>query len=202
MTRDQGAADRPEAATGTPLAEEVARLAREVALLRDREAIRDRLDAYAGLLDAGRYAEVPGEVFAPDAVNHHLPSMGEAGVLRGRAQIADYFASRMPAFAGTQHLIGNIAISVDGDTADSRAYALASHWRAGSDHCDLAVSVIYVDSWVRTAAGWRIRERRVYACGPHGRVVGTGDLPPLTPSTDLFGPRAAGAGTRGGAAAL
>jgi hypothetical protein len=160
---------------------QVADLARTVGALADREEIRERLFIYADLLDTGRYCEIAAEVFTEDAVNYHLPLTGEQGILRGHAQLGAYFATRMPQFSGTQHLLANVVIEVAGDDAHSQVYALATHWLDDPHGCVLLAAVRYIDTWTRTPAGWRICERHVRSGGSHGQVFGTGDPPPLTP---------------------
>ena len=172
--------------------EQIDHLRAEVRELRDREAIRAVLDHYAFLLDAGRWRDIPEAVFTEDAVDHHSPEAGDFAVPRGRAQIAEFLDATMSGFAGSQHMMGNSSVEIDGDRAHSRTYAACAHWRtSGSDPLpsDLTVAVAYDDEWRRTDVGWRISERWVHTFGPHGLLAGSrsGDLPRL--GSDLYGGR-------------
>jgi hypothetical protein len=167
-------------------------LRREVRELRDKEAIRTVLDTYAFLLDTARWRDIPDAVFTPDAVDHHSPEAGPSAVPHGRDDIARFLDVTMTSLAGSQHMLGNSVIEIDGDTAHSRTYGACAHWRTGGPDplpSDLTVAVAYDDTWRRTADGWRISERWVHTFGPHGLLSGTrsADLPRL--GSDLYGSR-------------
>lgn len=176
---------RPESTTWR---EEIEALRREIAELRDREAIRTVLDTYVFLLDTARWRDIPDAVFTPDATDHHSP---EAGVEpSGRQQIAEFLDTAMGGFTGTHHMLGNSTIEIDGDTAHSRTYAACAHWRHGDPRPpDFTVAVAYDDRWRRTPAGWRIHERWVHTFGPHGLLGGerAAGLPRL--GSDVYGSR-------------
>jgi hypothetical protein len=171
---------------------EVAQLRREVAELKDREAIRAVLDRYAFLLDTARWRDIPAAVFTEDAVDHHSPQAGPAAEPRGREEIARFLDATMGGHAGSQHLLGNSSIEVDGDTAHSRTYAICSHWSANGPQplpSDMILAAAYDDRWRRTPEGWRICERWVHTFGPHGLLAGhrAAGLPRL--GSDLYGAR-------------
>lgn len=173
-----------------PVQQQLDDLRREVRELRDREAIREVLDTYAFLLDTARWRDIPTAVFTEDAVDHHSPAAGAEP--RGRAEIGAFLDATMSGFAGSQHLLGNSSIRLDGDTAHSRTFAACAHWRTGGPAPlppDLTVAVAYDDSWRRTPDGWRISERWVHTFGPHGLLAGarSADLPRL--GSDLYGSR-------------
>lgn len=167
-------------------------LRREVRELRDREEIRAVLDDYAFLLDAARWRDIPEAVFTEDAVDHHSPAAGPAAVPRGRAEIGRFLDRTMGSFTGSQHLLGNSTIRIDGDSAHSRTYAACAHWVSDGPEpapADLTIAVAYDDTWRRTPRGWRIAERWVHTFGPHGLLAGSrsGDQPRL--GSDLYGAR-------------
>jgi hypothetical protein len=61
----------------------------------------------------------------------------------------------------TQHLLGQMLIEVDGDTASAETYCHAYHEVAGPDGpIEIVVGGRYLDRLVRTTAGWRIAHRR------------------------------------------
>ena len=126
-------------------------------------------------------------------MDHHSPAAGPSAEPEGSEEIAEFLDRSMNAYAGSQHLLGNSSIEVDGDTARSRTYAACAHWRGdGSDPApaDLVVAVAYDDTWERTAEGWRINLRWVHTFGPHGLLSGhrSADQPRL--GSDLYGPGA------------
>lgn len=171
---------------------ELTELRREVRELRDREEIRSVLDTYAFLLDSGGWRDIPTAVFTEDAVDHHSPEAGEFAVPRGRAQLAEFLEVTMKGFAGSQHLLGNSSITIDGDEAHSRTYGACAHWRTAGPQplpSDFTIAVAYDDRWRRTPEGWRIAERWVHTFGPHGLLTGSRDagLPRL--GSDLYGAR-------------
>ena len=56
------------------------------------------------------------------------------------------------------HFNGNITFKIDGDTARTETYLLALN---SSDSGKMLVrGNKYQDQWVRTEAGWRIKDRR------------------------------------------
>lgn len=179
--------------TDTPPAhDELAVLRAQVRVLRDKDEIRTVLDTYAFLLDTARWRDIASRVFTADAVDHHSPEAGDFAVPRGSAQIDDFLHTTMSGLAGSQHLMGNSSIEVDGDTAHSRTYASCAHWRTAGDvplPSDFTIAVAYDDRWVRTSDGWRIQERRVHTFGPHGLLTGRREagLPRL--GSDLYGSR-------------
>ena len=174
------------------LRREVAELRGNCAELRDKDAIRTVLDTYAFLLDTAQWRDIAVEVFTADAVDHHSPAAGPSAVPRGRAEIDHFLDMTMSGFAGSQHMMGNSSITIDGDVAHSRTYAACAHWRTGGPQpraSDLTVAVAYDDTWRRTAEGWRISERWVHTFGAGGLLAGTrsADLPRL--GSDLYGSR-------------
>jgi hypothetical protein len=175
-----------------PLRAEVAGLRRELVELKDREAIRSVLDSYAFLLDTARWRDIPTAVFTEDAIDHHSPEAGPQAEPHGREEIARFLDATMGKHAGSQHLLGNSSIEVDGDTAHSRTYAICSHWSADGPEplpSDMTIAAVYDDRWRRTPDGWRISERWVHTFGPHGLLAGhrAAGLPRL--GSDLYGSR-------------
>ncbi|MXP23406.1 hypothetical protein GIY30_18875 [Gordonia sp. HNM0687] len=171
--------------------DELSVLRREVQILRDKDYIRERMDLYAFLLDAARWKDIPQEIFTADGVDFHLPEATPVQVIRGRDELMDFFVETMPQFAGTQHMMGNHAIRVNGDEATSRFYALCAHWFHDADRsgADWTVAICYDDKWRRTADGWRVYERRLHHFGPDGIASGSAPGTQTTVGTDLYGSR-------------
>jgi hypothetical protein len=79
-------------------------------------------------------------------------------------------------FAVTMHFLGNATVELDGDQARARTYLWnpmgfqkedgALHW--------FTVTAHYVDQLVRTADGWRIRQRAQERAAIIGALPGPG----------------------------
>ncbi len=143
----------------------------------DQLAIRTVLHRYCRYLDLRRPDLVAHEVYTPDAVDDR----GRQHVPTGHAEIEAMFRSALDSLEATAHILGSIAVDVDGDRATSEAYVTAWHWlkvRPGSPAtrpADFALVAVYFDELVRTPAGWRVRHRRLQVAGPGG--VALGELP-------------------------
>ena len=115
---------------------------------------------FAHHLDARRYGPVL-DLFTDDGV---LDRMGT--VFAGRAELDRFLAARSTAFT-TRHLCTNIRVDFDGDdAATGSCYVLffqgSNEKEAAQSIAQAAPSVVeYHDRFQRTAAGWRIRERRI-----------------------------------------
>jgi ketosteroid isomerase-like protein len=125
--------------------------------LRDKQAITEICHRYAIALDSGDWTAL-ATCFTPDATAHYrtgAPSRGYPAIeARVRGALAPLSAS--------QHLIGNVLITLDGDAADSVCYLQAQHVRPGTPGGDtFIVAGRYLDRFVRTPAGWRIALRRL-----------------------------------------
>ncbi|MFO7551824.1 MAG: nuclear transport factor 2 family protein [Haliea sp.] len=82
------------------------------------------------------------------------------GPLSGGAEIIGLLRSFLDACGPTQHLLGNVLIDVDGDTARSRAYVSDMHLGTGA-HEGLTFSTLgdYHDHWRREAGEWKLCHR-------------------------------------------
>jgi ketosteroid isomerase-like protein len=119
-------------------------------LLADRD-IRHGLARFAEVVDARAWERL-GEVFAPDAVTVYGEFRSE-----GHVAIEAHFRRFLGRCGPSQHLLGNIEVTVDGATARSRASVLASH--RGADPQDAREFVAYggYDTvWRRDPSGWRV----------------------------------------------
>jgi hypothetical protein len=77
------------------------------------------------------------------------------GSIRGRAAIVANMRSFLDACGPTQHLIGNILVEIDGDSASSRCYVSDLHRGTGAK-AELSFSTIgeYHDRWQRSDRRW------------------------------------------------
>jgi 3-phenylpropionate/cinnamic acid dioxygenase small subunit len=126
--------------------------------LLDRAEITDLLARYSTALDARQW-DLLGEVFTPDAVCDY----GSLGTPQGVAAITALISGTIADLDATQHLVGNVVVSVDGDEATADCYLISQHIRQGTpggDHYFLGGR--YRDRVVRTPAGWRIAHRTLH----------------------------------------
>ena len=124
--------------------------------LEDREAIRNLIASYGPLADSGN-ADAVAALWVKDG-SYAVGGMAEA---KGRAAIAaliDGDTHRALMAAGCAHLLGPVAIDLDGDRAVARGHSVVFRntpsgfevWRVSANRWEL----------VRTDDGWRV-ERRV-----------------------------------------
>jgi hypothetical protein len=83
------------------------------------------------------------------------------GRLHGSAAIIELIRGFLDNCGPTQHLLGNVVIDVDGDTAVSQAYIRDVHLRSDADPSARFYTLgDYKDTWQRRADGtWRLTER-------------------------------------------
>lgn len=141
------------------------------------------LAAYAWLIDDRRWSDF-GEVFTADAIADY-----EAFACRGADAIGRRMESIHTGLDATQHLIGSVLVTEENGGLGVRSQVQATLVRRGlPGGGTLTVGARYDDRMVRTAAGWRIAERRTkglwtqgnrtilpWLAGQDGRVAyGTG----------------------------
>lgn len=83
------------------------------------------------------------------------------GRLVGRAAIIDTIRGYLDACGPTQHLLGNVIVDVDGDSAATKAYIRDVHLNLGADPSTRFYTIgDYHDAWRRRADGsWCLIER-------------------------------------------
>jgi hypothetical protein len=80
--------------------------------------------------------------------------------IRSAAALVEYMERSHQHVPTTQHLIGNCSVTLDGDSARSTCYCLASLVRRHTPGGDrLVVGARYADELVRGPSGWRIARR-------------------------------------------
>lgn len=123
----------------------------------DRFEIQDLLYHYADIIDR-KAADELRDVFTADAHIDYSAFDGSVGDLE--ATIA-FLKGALPAFPNSQHLNANMQIKVNGDTAEGRVMCFNPMEMAmgeGESHVFM-LGLWYVDKYVRTDKGWRIKER-------------------------------------------
>jgi hypothetical protein len=121
----------------------------------DRAAIMELLVRYWHACDRKAFDEIAG-CFTQDAQAEY------SGVRlpRGVDNIVEHLSPLGTRVAASQHISGSISVSVDGDAATARSYAVAYLVLvAGDGHELVQRGLVYDDQLVRTPDGWRIRDR-------------------------------------------
>lgn len=133
----------------------------------DKVEVIQTLNAYMQAIDASDTAALRNRVFTADAEITLLEPLGVEGYCG--------FVEAIMQEIRTQHLLMGPVVEVTGDEARSQAYFVGFHRvPAGpnSEACDaifgqttevtdVIIGGVYNDHVVRTAAGWRIKERRI-----------------------------------------
>jgi len=109
---------------------------------------------YTWALDTRDWAELDN-VFTADAT---VDFMGSAH--RGIEAIKERISRSLGRMDGSQHIVSNHEVRLEGDSAHHRCYLQAQHIRASVEGGSLfIIAGRYEDDMVRTRAGWRIQHR-------------------------------------------
>jgi 3-phenylpropionate/cinnamic acid dioxygenase small subunit len=123
----------------------------------DRIEIQDLLTRYTRAIDTKDWSLLD-TCFTPDADVDY----GATGGTKGKyPAVREWLARALAPFPVTLHYISNTTVELDGDRARTRTYVFNPMGFAnpdGSLHW-FTVGAFYVDELVRTAGGWRIRQR-------------------------------------------
>jgi hypothetical protein len=138
--------------------------------LADRRAIEDGLIRYAHALDTRDYGRLSEIMKADVRVKY-----GDAAWLDGVEAVARFCARALERFDATQHRLGTIDVTLDGDRATSTTYLCAEHLSGGSR---FTLGGSYLDVWERTQEGWRIAERRLVTSWSEGDASARGGAGP------------------------
>lgn len=126
-----------------------------VARLIDKDDCRELVHKFARAIDRCD-AGLIGEILHPDATDDH-------GSFKGTGK--DFVPWVMGVLGGmrrTQHVVGNILIELDGDTAYGESYFIAHHALPGKDDAGDTFMVAagrYLDRFERRDGAWRIAHR-------------------------------------------
>src|ERR1700751_4215010 len=121
----------------------------------DERDIQRALTLFARAM-ADRDFTAMAEILADDAEGDF-----GTGRLRGSAAIIELIRGYLDNCGPTQHLLGNVVIDVDGNTAVSRAYIRDVHLRSDADPSARFYTLgDYKDTWQRRTDGtWCLTER-------------------------------------------
>jgi len=123
----------------------------------DRMEIQDLIVDYTDVIDSGEIDRLD-DIFTKDAFIDYSAMGGETGDLE---KIKNFLKEVLPIFKNTQHLISNYQIRVNGDTATGRIMCfnpMEINDEANGNPM-FFLGLWYVDEYVRTEAGWRIKSR-------------------------------------------
>ena len=124
----------------------------------DRLEIQDLLYEYADIIDKQEFDRLR-DIFSEDA---HIDYSAFGGAAGNREEVIKFLNEAMvDVFSDTQHLNANIQIRVEGDNATGRVMCfnpMGMNMPDNSTHVFM-LGLWYVDKYVRTEQGWRIKER-------------------------------------------
>ena len=133
--------------------------------LSDRAEIEAVMVQYVNAIDT-RDFEALTAVFTADAWIDYTAMGGIKGAF---PEVKAWLAQVLPHFPAYYHLIGNVAITVEGDTARSLSACFNPMMVRLEDGTEQTffLGLWYHDRWQRTEAGWRITERVEEKCFDH-----------------------------------
>lgn len=123
--------------------------------LSDRLEIQDLVTAYSYAIDFHRFDDLDA-IFTPDATLDFTATGGRAGLL---PEMKNWLSSVLIHFGGHQHLVATSMVELDGDVASATTICHNPMWFSDATQPPMFVGLWYVDSFVRTANGWRIASR-------------------------------------------
>ena len=127
--------------------------------LADRAAIHELLMRYPRALD-GRDWDLLRGCFVDDGSMRAQHQDGRYIFLFEGAEKVVSRVSRLDRYRVTMHFMGNELIELDGGTATTEVYAIATHiWDNPAGEGEWAIGIRYQDVVVRTGDGWRFKER-------------------------------------------
>ena len=122
-----------------------------------REII-DVMNRYTTALDTRNW-DMLEATMTPDG-QADFGNLAGVGVLESPQALVDLCRKSLQDLRATQHLQGNYAVEVNGDTAQASCYLQANHFQEGLPGGDtFVVWGKYRDDFVRTENGWRIKKR-------------------------------------------
>ena len=132
----------------------------ELQEISDRLELMDLMVRYSHAVDNRAWPEFD-DIFTPDATIDYTVFGGPRGTV---GEIKEYLSSTLSGFPTFQHLISNPELRIDGDHATGRTMCFnpmgvaRPEGEAGEPRIFFC-GLWYLDTFVRTAAGWRIAER-------------------------------------------
>jgi hypothetical protein len=126
--------------------------------LKDEKEIIDVMNQYTTALDTRNW-EMLEATMTPDG-QADFGNLAGVGILDSPQALVDLCRKSLQDLKATQHLQGNYAVNVTGDTAQASCYLQANHFADGLPGGDeFVVWAKYRDDFVRTDSGWKIKKR-------------------------------------------
>jgi hypothetical protein len=144
----------------------------------DVVAIESLLKRYCALVDEQDGDAIVRDIFAPEGSDDH----GE-GPRRGAEAIRSWFRDNLANIATSAHLLSNVEVELDEDSARAKSYVTAWVWTVAAENGDPGRAATYVvvanydDRLTRTANGWRITARVVRPAGAGRHLIAMGAVP-------------------------
>ena len=126
----------------------------------DRLEIQQQLIAYSTAIDSRRFDDLD-QVFTADA---YIDYRAMGGVDGRYPEVKAWLSEVLPNFPAYAHMLGNVDVRIDGDTATSRTLCFNPMVLGGAEGQVLFCGLWYDDEFVRTAEGWRMTKRVEEKC--------------------------------------
>ncbi len=126
----------------------------------DRLEIQQLLTDYSTAIDQRRFDDLD-EVFTPDA---YIDYRAMGGIDGRYPEIKAWLAEVLPNFPAYSHMLGNLSVVFDGDTATSRVICFNPMVVDAENKQILFCGLWYDDEFIRTPRGWRITSRIETKC--------------------------------------
>ena len=125
--------------------------------IQDRIEIQELLHLYAEMVDRREWKKMD-RIFALEATIDYTSTGGQKGPFR---ETLAWLGRALESWPVNLHVVSNLIIEFDGDTAYTRCYYHAPMGRNTPDGNQFVITNggRYIDKMVRTADGWRIVER-------------------------------------------
>ncbi len=133
--------------------------------LADRTAIMDVMIRYGTSVDA-REMERYRSCFTDDLT---VVGYGDES-MEGADTYLAYVIGALKNFAGTQHMMGNQVVDLNGDSASVRTEVQATHFIIDDPDTVMTLWATYVDDMVRQGGEWRIRRHELVRRGSQRSV--------------------------------
>jgi hypothetical protein len=125
--------------------------------LSDKLELQELAFEYSEAIDQKDFDRLDA-VFTPDATIDYSALGGEKG---SYPEVKKFLANTLPIFDDYYHLVSNVHIKLDGDTATGRVMCFNPMGLPvpGKAPHMMFLGLFYLDKYIRTADGWRIFER-------------------------------------------
>jgi hypothetical protein len=142
----------------------------------DLQTISDRLEIqqlhidYSAAIDSKNW-DALDRIFTPDA---QIDYSAMGGIKADYPTMKAWLAEALKKFPHYYHLVSNLQLTIDGDTAKSRIVCfnpMVMQLEAGQK-MTMFFGLWYLDELRRTAAGWRITQRVEEKCFDYGIPAG------------------------------